>query len=187
MKTGLIVVACGIFLCACSREVVCPTTDENGKGSALSSCSTTEAMTLSRARFPGLQFQLQDAGEIGRVQCAALQTNGVHVAINIYEAPLPEQPFRALKLYLTNKNSEQEAEEILRQIVQPFATRLFDNGGERWRQLQDAEVIEDILHLDLETHGISLTVRGTSNRWETISYDLITAAEQESMRKRYFK
>jgi hypothetical protein len=144
-------------------------------------------MTLSQAHFPGLQFQLQDAGEIGRLQYAALQTNGVLVAINIYEASLPDQPFRALKLYLTNKDSEQEAEELLRQMVQPFATRLFDNGGELWRQLQDAEAIEDILHLDLETHGISLTVCGTSNRWETISYDLITAAEQESMRKRYFK
>jgi len=173
MKTGLIVAACGIFLCACSRP----------KGS----CSTAEAMTLSRARFPGLQFQLQDAGEIGRLQCAALQTNGVLVAINIYEASLPEQPFRALKLYLTNKDSELEAEELLRKIVQPFATRLFDNGAELWQQLQDAEVIEGILHLEHETHGISLAVRGTSNRWETISYDLITTAEQEAMRKRYFK
>jgi len=187
MKTGLIVAACGIFLCACSRKDVHPTADENGKGSALGACSTPEAMALSRIQFPGLQFQLQDAGEIGRVQCAALQTNGVHVAINIYEAPLPEQPFRALKLYLTNKDNEQTAEELLRLLVQPFATRLFENGGELWRQLQDAEAIEDILHLDLETHGISLAVRGTSNRWETISYDLITAAEQESMRKRYFK
>ncbi len=91
-----------------------------------------------------------------------------------------------MKLYLTNKDSELEAEELLRQMVQPFATRLFDNGAELWQQLQDGEVIEDILHLDLKTHGISLTVRGTSNRWETISYDLITAAEQEAMRKIYF-
>ncbi|MFT5121489.1 MAG: hypothetical protein ACI9QL_002356 [Candidatus Omnitrophota bacterium] len=191
MKVLIIIAVCITALCACSQKPA--ELDDHTPGparltlSAHGTPSTAQAIAYSQQRLPGLTFQQQDAGAIGLLHYAALQSNGVHLVVNIYADEDPDQELRALKLLLRNKQSAQSAAEVMQQLVQPFASQLFTNGDEIWQHLQASPPIEGIQHIDIASHGISLDVAIESNQWQHISYDLISIAEQEAMRERFFK